>query len=110
MRLLKPISCCITISHHIRLVNAAERDLLRGVEIGHGELASKAIRAILPTKEEFPYTIRLVSEIMESNGSSSMATVCASSMALMAGRSTHKSTRSRYRNGSFSYKVMTTLL
>ncbi len=54
-------------------------------EIGHGELASKAIRAILPTKEEFPYTIRLVSEIMESNGSSSMATVCASSMALMAG-------------------------
>jgi len=54
-------------------------------EIGHGELASKAIRPILPSKDEFPYTIRLVSEIMESNGSSSMASVCSCSMAMMAG-------------------------
>jgi len=54
-------------------------------EIGHGELASKAIRPILPTKADFPYTIRLVSEIMESNGSSSMASVCSTCMALMAG-------------------------
>jgi polyribonucleotide nucleotidyltransferase len=53
-------------------------------EIGHGKLAWRAINPILPTKEQFPYTIRLVSEILESNGSSSMATVCGSSMALMA--------------------------
>ena len=52
-------------------------------EIGHGKLAWRAIRPMLPTKESFPYTIRLVSEITESNGSSSMATVCGSSLALM---------------------------
>jgi polyribonucleotide nucleotidyltransferase len=53
-------------------------------EIGHGKLAWRAIHPLLPTKEDFPYTIRLVSEITESNGSSSMATVCGSSMALMS--------------------------
>ena len=52
-------------------------------EIGHGKLAWRAIRPILPPHHEFPYTIRLVSEITESNGSSSMATVCGSSLALM---------------------------
>jgi polyribonucleotide nucleotidyltransferase len=52
-------------------------------EIGHGKLAWRAIHPMLPTAAEFPYTIRLVSEIMESNGSSSMATVCGSSLALM---------------------------
>jgi polyribonucleotide nucleotidyltransferase len=52
-------------------------------EIGHGKLAWRAINPLLPRKEEFPYTIRLVSEITESNGSSSMATVCGSSLALM---------------------------
>jgi polyribonucleotide nucleotidyltransferase len=52
-------------------------------EIGHGKLAWRAIRPMLPPKTEFPYTIRLVSEITESNGSSSMATVCGSSLALM---------------------------
>jgi polyribonucleotide nucleotidyltransferase len=52
-------------------------------EIGHGALAHRAIEAVLPTKEEFPYTIRVVSDILESNGSSSMATVCGASMALM---------------------------
>ena len=52
-------------------------------EIGHGELASRSVRSMLPDKSDFPYTIRVVSEILESNGSSSMATVCASSMALM---------------------------
>jgi len=52
-------------------------------EIGHGKLAWRALRPLLPAKEEFPYTIRLVSEITESNGSSSMATVCGSSLALM---------------------------
>jgi polyribonucleotide nucleotidyltransferase len=52
-------------------------------EIGHGKLAWRAMRAVLPSKEDFPYTMRLVSEITESNGSSSMATVCGSSLALM---------------------------
>lgn len=52
-------------------------------EIGHGSLAEKAILPILPTEEEFPYTIRVVSEILESNGSSSQATICASTLALM---------------------------
>ena len=52
-------------------------------EIGHGKLAWRAIRPMLPTSAEFPYTIRVVSEITESNGSSSMATVCGSSLALM---------------------------
>ncbi len=52
-------------------------------EIGHGALAEKAIRSIIPSKEEFPYTIRVVSEILSSNGSSSMATVCASILSLM---------------------------
>ncbi|HMB35834.1 MAG TPA: polyribonucleotide nucleotidyltransferase [Methylomirabilota bacterium] len=52
-------------------------------EIGHGALAHRAISAVLPSKEAFPYTIRVVSEILESNGSSSMATVCGASMSLM---------------------------
>ncbi|MDE2001631.1 MAG: polyribonucleotide nucleotidyltransferase [Patescibacteria group bacterium] len=52
-------------------------------EIGHGNLAHKALRALIPSQEEFPYTIRLVSEILSSNGSSSMATVCAGGLALM---------------------------
>ena len=53
-------------------------------EIGHGKLAWRAISPVLPTKEEFPYTIRVVSEITESNGSSSMATVCGTSLSLMS--------------------------
>ena len=52
-------------------------------EIGHGKLARRALEAVLPSPEDFPYTIRVVSEITESNGSSSMASVCGSSMALM---------------------------
>jgi polyribonucleotide nucleotidyltransferase len=52
-------------------------------EIGHGKLAWRALHPILPTAEQFPYTLRVVSEITESNGSSSMATVCGSSLALM---------------------------
>jgi len=52
-------------------------------EIGHGKLAWRALRPLLPDKESFPYTIRIVSEITESNGSSSMATVCSSSLSLM---------------------------
>lgn len=52
-------------------------------EIGHGALAERALKAVIPNEEEFPYTIRLVSDILESNGSSSMATVCGGSLALM---------------------------
>ena len=52
-------------------------------EIGHGRLAKRSIMAVLPTREEFPYTLRVVSEITESNGSSSMASVCGTSLALM---------------------------
>lgn len=52
-------------------------------EIGHGVLAERSISKVLPSSEEFPYTIRIVSEILESNGSSSMATVCGSSLSLM---------------------------
>ena len=52
-------------------------------EIGHGNLAKRAIRAVLPSFEEFPYVIRVVGEVLESNGSSSMATVCAGTLSLM---------------------------
>jgi polyribonucleotide nucleotidyltransferase len=52
-------------------------------EIGHGKLAWRAIRALMPAKEDFPYTLRVVSEITESNGSSSMATVCGTSLSMM---------------------------
>jgi polyribonucleotide nucleotidyltransferase len=54
-------------------------------EIGHGALAEKAIQPLIPNKEEFPYTIRLVSEVLSSNGSSSQASICGSSLALMDG-------------------------
>ncbi|MBB6212914.1 polyribonucleotide nucleotidyltransferase [Borreliella californiensis] len=53
-------------------------------EIGHGHLAQRALESMVPEKNDFPYTIRVVSEILESNGSSSMATVCAGSMSLMS--------------------------
>jgi polyribonucleotide nucleotidyltransferase len=52
-------------------------------DIGHGALAERAVEGVLPPKEEFPYTIRIVSDILESNGSSSMASVCGASLALM---------------------------
>ncbi len=52
-------------------------------ELGHGALAQRALKSVIPTKEEFPYTIRIVSEILESNGSSSMASVCSGSLSLM---------------------------
>ena len=52
-------------------------------EIGHGRLAKRGIQAVMPSEEEFPYVVRVVSEITESNGSSSMASVCGTSLALM---------------------------
>jgi polyribonucleotide nucleotidyltransferase len=66
--------------------SVGEVAMLRGPtrrEIGHGNLAERAISPILPSKEDFPYTIRIVSEILESNGSSSMATVCSGCLSLM---------------------------
>ncbi len=53
-------------------------------EIGHGALGERALAQVIPSEDEFPYTIRVVSEVLESNGSSSQASICASSMALMA--------------------------
>ena len=66
--------------------SVGEVKMLRGPgrrEIGHGALAERAIRAVLPSRDAFPYVLRVVSEITESNGSSSMATVCGSSLSLM---------------------------
>jgi polyribonucleotide nucleotidyltransferase len=65
--------------------STGEVKMIRGTsrrEVGHGALAERAIQAILPSYESFPYTIRIVSDILESNGSSSMATVCGGSLAL----------------------------
>jgi polyribonucleotide nucleotidyltransferase len=66
--------------------STGEVKMMRGVgrrEVGHGNLAQRSLKQVLPPKEKFPYTIRIVSDILESNGSSSMATVCAGSLALM---------------------------
>lgn len=68
--------------------SVGEAGRLRGParrEIGHGRLARRAVEAVLPNQDDFPYTIRVVSEITESNGSSSMASVCGTSLALMDG-------------------------
>src|SRR5438270_4969328 len=54
-------------------------------EIGHGNLAERALQAVLPAFEEFPYTIRIVSDVLESNGSNSMASICGGSLALFDG-------------------------
>lgn len=74
--------------HHYNFppFSVGEASPLRGTgrrEIGHGALAEKALMPVVPTKEEFPYTVRLVSETLGSNGSSSMASTCASTLALM---------------------------
>jgi polyribonucleotide nucleotidyltransferase len=66
--------------------SVGEARFLRGPsrrDIGHGHLAERAIQAVLPADEDFPYTVRVVSEVLESNGSSSMATVCGSSLSLL---------------------------
>ncbi len=74
--------------HHYNFPNfsVGETGPMRGPgrrEIGHGALAEKALKPMIPSKEEFPYTIRLVSEVLSSNGSTSQASVCGSSMSLM---------------------------
>jgi len=66
--------------------SVGEAKFLRGPsrrDVGHGNLAERAILAVLPSQEEFPYTVRVVSEVLESNGSSSMATVCGATLSLM---------------------------
>jgi polyribonucleotide nucleotidyltransferase len=66
--------------------SVGEARMLRGPgrrEVGHGNLAERSLQAVLPSGEDFPYTIRVVSEVLESNGSSSMATVCGASLSLM---------------------------
>jgi polyribonucleotide nucleotidyltransferase len=66
--------------------SVGEARFLRGPsrrDVGHGNLAERAIQAVLPPQEEFPYTVRVVSEVLESNGSSSMATVCGATLSLM---------------------------
>ncbi len=66
--------------------SVGEVKFMRGAsrrDIGHGALAERAIQSVLPPKEDFPYTVRIVSDILESNGSSSMATVCGASLSLM---------------------------
>jgi polyribonucleotide nucleotidyltransferase len=66
--------------------SVGEARFLRGPsrrDVGHGNLAERAIQAVLPPKEDFPYTVRVVSEVLESNGSSSMATVCGAALSLM---------------------------
>src|SRR5207245_4201136 len=75
-------------SHHYNSppFSVGEAGFMRGPkrrDIGHGALAERALVPLIPSQEEFPYTIRVVSDILESNGSSSMASVCGSSLSLM---------------------------
>ena len=89
--------------HHYNFppYSTGETKVLRGPgrrEIGHGALAERALEPMIPCEEDFPYTIRLVSEVVSSNGSSSMASVCSSTLALMD-RYAHKSTCFRCSNG-----------
>src|SRR5690606_28877625 len=74
--------------HHYNMppYSTGETGFMRGPkrrEIGHGNLAERAVFPLVPSLEEFPYTIRVVSEVLSSNGSTSMASVCASSLSLM---------------------------
>ena len=76
-------SCCITTSLPYSVGETGMVGSPKRREIGHGRLAKRGVLAVLPNMEEFPYVLRVVSEITESNGSSSMASVCGSSLALM---------------------------
>ena len=69
-------------------------------EIGHGALAERALVPVLPTDEDFPYTIRLVSEVLSSSGSTSMASVCAGSLSLMDAGVPVKKAGGRHRHGA----------
>ena len=77
---------CFMLHYNFPPFSVGEAKPIRGVgrrEIGHGALAERSLGSMLPSKDDFPYTIRIVSDILESNGSSSMASVCAGSLALM---------------------------
>lgn len=83
---LEPLDIGFMLHYNFPPFSVGEARPMRGPgrrEIGHGHLAAAAIKRVLPDKKTFPYTIRLISDILESNGSSSMATVCGSTMALM---------------------------
>ncbi|MBI4353207.1 MAG: polyribonucleotide nucleotidyltransferase, partial [Candidatus Omnitrophica bacterium] len=79
-------------------------------EIGHGALAERSLKAVMPSKEEFPYTVRLVSDILESNGSSSMASVCSGTLALMDAGVPVKAPVSGIAMGLVKYKDKTAVL
>ena len=70
-------------------------------EIGHGALAERALLPVIPSKEEFPYAIRLVSEVLSSNGSTSQGSVCGSTLSFIRCRCTYKRYGCRYSNGSY---------
>ena len=78
-------------------------------EIGHGALAERALVPVIPSEDEFPYALRIISEVLESNGSSSMASVCGSTLALMDRRRADKAPSRAWRWGS-SRRAMTTSL
>lgn len=70
-------------------------------EIGHGALAERALIPVLPSIEEFPYAIRVVSEVLSSNGSTSMGSTCGSCLALMDARRSYQEACGRYRHGTY---------
>lgn len=81
-----PVEHMFMLHYNFPPFSVGEVRMMRGPgrrEIGHGYLAASAISRVLPSKEDFPYTIRVISDVLESNGSSSMATVCGTTMALM---------------------------
>ncbi len=83
---LEPLDISFMLHYNFPPFSVGEAKPLRGPsrrDIGHGHLAASAIKRVLPDKKDFPYTIRVISDILESNGSSSMATVCGTTMALM---------------------------
>ncbi len=83
---LEPLDISFMLHYNFPPFSVGEVKPMRGPgrrEIGHGHLAASAIKRVLPDKKDFPYTIRVISDILESNGSSSMATVCGTTMALM---------------------------
>ena len=92
-------SCCTTTSRPTRSARAGRMGSPGRREIGHGKLAWRALQAVLPAATDFPYTIRVVSEITESNGSSSMATVCGSSLSMMDARRAAEGAGRRRRHG-----------
>ena len=95
--------------HHYNFppYSVGETRVLRGPgrrEIGHGALAERALEPVIPSEEEFPYTIRLVSEVLSSNGSTSQASVCGSTLALLDAGVPIKSTCCRYCHGTYEIR------